>query len=275
MSFARHKHNMGFTVAELLVSIAVTMIVAVGISSSMLVAGRAIPDSDNPANAALEAGAAAEELLSEVQYTISINSYSATMVESTVADRDGNTLPETIRYEWSGTPGDPLTRQYNAGTVVNVLDGVQEFNLSYNLEPLSDEVMGENESAETMLISYDSTENLTGYRVRPSNWYGQYFLPSLPADAISWKVTRVEFFAKVDYFPISSAGIQLRLPTQDNVPSDVILEQKELLEATLLDTYLRQEFTFSNVSGLSPDQGLCLVVRCLTGSYPAWIRPLE
>ena len=123
-----------------------------------------------------------------------------------------------------------------------------------------------------MLISYDSTENLTGYRVRPSNWYGQYFLPSLPADAISWKVTRVEFFAKVDYFPISSAGIQLRLPTQDNVPSDVILEQKELLEATLLDTYLRQEFTFSSVSGLSPDQGLCLVVRCLTGSYPAWIR---
>ena len=40
--------------------------------------------------------------------------------------------PETIRYAWSGTPGDPLTRQYNGGTVLNVSDYVQFFSLDYS-----------------------------------------------------------------------------------------------------------------------------------------------
>ncbi len=268
----RQRHAQGFTLVELLVSIAVTMVIVVGIGSSMLIASRAMPDANNPANATIAAGQAAEQLSAELQYAITINGRSATMIDFTVADRNSNGINETIRYEWSGTPGDSLTRQYNAGSVVDILDGVQQFNLSYDLEALSDEEMGENESAETLLISYDSTEDLTGYRVRPSRWYGQYFLPSLPADAISWKVTRVEFFAKVDWSPTGKCGIQLRLPTEENLPSGVILEQKEFLEATLLDTYLRQEFTFSNVSRLSPDQGLCLIIRQISGWYPGKIR---
>jgi hypothetical protein len=248
------------------------MIIVVGLSSSMLVASRAMPDTDNPANAILAAGATAEEIASEIQYAISINSHSSTMIEFKVADRNGDETPETIRYEWSGTIGDPLTRQYNAGTVVDILDDVQEFTLSYDLAPLSEEVTGENESTETRLVSYDSDDYLSEYQICSCKWYGQYFLPTLPADAISWKVTRIEFFACAEGTPASKAGIQLRLPTEDNLPSDIILEQKELPEVTLLDTYLKQEFTFSNVSGLSPDQGLYLVIICLSGSYPARIR---
>lgn len=267
-----YRRHPGFTLVELLVSIAVTMIIVVGLTSSMLVASRAMPDVDNPANDTLVAGAAAEELAAEVQYAISMNSYSTTLIEFDVADRDGDEVPETIRYEWSGTPGDPLTRQYNDGSIVEILDNVHEFNLSYDLEPLSDAVTGGNESAETRLVSYDSDEYLTEYQIRPYRWYGQYFLPTLPADAVSWKVTRVVFLARVDQIPISKAGIQLRLPTTDNLPSDTILEQKEMPEVVLHDDYLKQEFTFSNVSGLSPSQGLYLVINCLSGSSPAKIR---
>ncbi|MBN2316802.1 MAG: prepilin-type N-terminal cleavage/methylation domain-containing protein [Sedimentisphaerales bacterium] len=262
----------GFTLVELLLSIAVTMVIVVGLSSSMLVASRAMPDTDNPANAALAAGAAAEELASEIQYAISINNHSSTMIEFKVADRDGDEAPETIRYEWTGTIGDPLTRQYNNGSIVDILNDVQEFNLFYDRAPLSDEVTGDNESAETRLVCYDSDDYLSEYQICSCKWYGQYFLPTLPADAVSWKVTRIEFLACAESTPASKAGIQLRLPTEDNLPSDVILEQKELPEVTLLDTYLKQEFTFSNVSGLSPNQGLYLVITCLSGSYPARIR---
>jgi len=272
MTLTTCQRHPGFTLVELLVSIAVTMVIVVGLSSSMLIASRAMPNADNPADAALAAGAAAEELAAEIQYAISIKSYSSTTIEFNVADRNADKVPETIRYEWSGTIGDPLTRQYNDGSVVDILDDVQEFNLSYDLEPLSRDVTGENESAETRLISYDSDEYLTEYQIRPSAWYGQYFLPSLPGDAVSWKVTRVEFFACVDHTPVAKAGIQLRLATEDNRPGNIILEQRELLEVTLHDNYLKQEFTFSNVSGLAPNQGLYLVMTCLSGSYPARLR---
>ena len=124
----------GLTLVELLVSIAITSVLMLAIGSVMLVATHAFPDVNGPANAIIVASEVAEQLATELQYAVSINSRSATMIEFTVADRDTDEVAETIRYEWSGTPGDPLTRQYNAGTAVNVLDSVQEFNLSYDLE---------------------------------------------------------------------------------------------------------------------------------------------
>ncbi len=258
----------GLTIVELLVSIAITTVIMFAIGSSMMVATRAMPDVDTPANAVITASETVEQLATELQYTISINNHSASMIEFTVADRDGYGAPETIRYEWSGTLGDPLTRQYNGATVVEVLDAVKEFNLSYDLEVISNEVMLGNESAETLLIGYDSTHNLADYQLRNYKWYGQYFLPSLPQDAVSWKVTRVEFFAKVDWSPVSECRVQLQLPTGGNLPSGIVLEDKRFLEETLNEnTYLRQRFTFSDVSGLSPQKGLCLVLKPL-GSYP-------
>jgi hypothetical protein len=261
----------GLTIVELLVSIAITTVIMFAIGSSMMVATRAMPDRDTPANAVITTGEAAEQLAAELQYAISINNYSTSMIEFTMADRDGYGTPETIRYEWSGTPGDPLTRQYNGATVVEVLNAVQEFNLSYGLEIISKEVMSGNESAETLLIGYNSTDNLADYQLRSYKWYGQYFLPSLPQDAVSWKVTRVEFFAKVDYSPISECRVQLQLPTGDNLPSGIVLEDKRLLEEVLNENaYLRQRFIFSDVSVLSPQQGLCLVLKSL-GSYPGFL----
>jgi type II secretory pathway pseudopilin PulG len=258
----------GLTIVELLVSIAITTVIMFAIGSSMMIATRAMPDRDTPANAVITTGEATEQLAAELQYAISINSYSAGMIEFTMADRDGYGTPETIRYEWSGALGDPLTRQYNGTTVVEVLDAVQEFNLSYDLEAISDKVMPENESNETLLIGYNSTDNLADYQLRNYKWYGQYFLPSLPQDAVSWKVTRVEFLAKVDWSPISECRVQLQLPTGSNLPSGIVLEDKRLVEETLNEnTYLRQRFTFSDVSGLSPQTGLCLVLKSL-GSYP-------
>jgi hypothetical protein len=264
--------NHGLTVVELLISIAITSIIMLAIGSSMVIATRAMPDVNTPANTAITAGEIAEQLATELQYAISIKSYSANMIEFTVANRSGYQAPDIIRYEWSGTQDDPLTRKYNGASVVEVLDSVQEFNLSYDIEAISDEVMPGNESAETLLIGYHSTQDLDDFQLLSYKWYGQYFLPSLPLDAVSWKVTRIEFYAKVDRSPTGECRVELQLPTGDNLPSGVVLEDKRFLEETLNESkYLRQQFTFSNVSGLSAQQGLCLVFRPVSGSYPAQI----
>jgi len=259
----------GLTIVELLVSIAITSVIMLAVGSSMMITTAAMPDVDGPANALITTSEIAEQLANELQYAISINNRSTSMVEFTVADRDGFATPETIRYEWSGTPGDPLTRQYNSGSVVEVLDAVQEFNLSYDLETINDEVMPQYESAETLLIGYSSTVNLADYQLRPTQWYGQYFHPSLPGDAVSWKVTRIEFFVKVDGQPTGDWRVQLQLPTAGDLPSGDVLEQKRFLEETVNESmYLKQQFTFSDMSGLSPQQGLCLVLKPVSGSYP-------
>ena len=253
----------GLTLVELVESVAITTVIMLAIGSSMLIATRALPDADVPANAAITASEAAEQIATELQYAVSINpdKIGATMIEFTVADRNGNDIPERIRYQWSGTPGASLTRQYNDGSVVNILDKVRQFNLSYDLETISNETRPGNESGETLLIGYSSLENLQDHPIKDAEWYGQYFRPVLPSGTVSWKVTRVRFFAKSAGPPNGLSKVQLQLPTAGKLPSGVVLEEKTLFESTLFVIYWQQQLTFSNVSNLSPEQGLCLVIR--------------
>ncbi len=257
----------GFTLVEMVVTVAVMSVIMLGIGSAMIIAGHAVPDAGNPAAAGIAAAQVADQITTELQYATAINSYTANVIEFRVADRDGNDVPETIRYEWSGTPGDPLTRQYNSAAPVTMLDDVYEFNLAYDLTTTTTETPQGNESAETLLTSYHSDYYQDGRDVKSDRWRGQYFLPSLPADAVSWKVTRVRFYAAVKGYATGQCKVRLQLPTAGEVPSAVVLEEKTLLESTLNPYYFTlQEFDFSNVTGLSPAQGLCLVLKWISGN---------
>jgi prepilin-type N-terminal cleavage/methylation domain-containing protein len=270
----------GLTLVELMVTTGVIGILAVAIGSTILVAARALPQRSSPARGASEAAEAVQRLVAELQYARQIVDRSATSVEFTVADCDGDEQPETIRYAWAGISGQPLTRQFNGGTPETLLGDVRELALSFQDELLSEQVPTENESAETLLANHQAGWDLDGRRITETDWYGVYFKPSLPDEATGWRVTRVSFFAKragseeedgdgdgdgdgAD----GEARVQLQLATAGGLPSGAVLAEKTLLEDTLSGyEYLLQEFTFTEAGGLSPQQGVCLVVRHASGA---------
>lgn len=132
----RHKTNHptrgGFTLIELIVSLASASVLMVGLSSTIFIAFRASDTSDTPATNTLEGLARLSEMAAELQYTQTITEQTANAITVTVPDRnDPDTNPETIRYAWSGTAADPLTRQYNGGTVANVVENVHNFGVRY------------------------------------------------------------------------------------------------------------------------------------------------
>jgi len=262
----------GLTLIELVVTIAVMAVIMLGVGSAMLIVSHAVPTADNPAGAAIAAGQVADEIATELQYAVSIVDSTATTIEFTVGDRDGNDVPETIRYAWSGTPGDPLTRQYNGSAAFAVLPDVGQFDLSYDVKTVTTEVQSSSESGETALSSYSETENVGDFDVESDEWYAQYFLPSLPGDAISWKVTRVQFRAKTYATSTGESRVQLRFATAGGYPSESVLEEKTLLESTLTSGYTLQEFSFSSVSELAPDQGLCLVFKWIANGTACRIQ---
>ncbi len=251
---------------------AVTSILMLGVGSAMLIAGRALPDAHSPAVESVAGADAIEPIVAELQYAVAINQRSARMIEFTVADRNGDGAPEVIRYEWSGTAGAPLTRKYNAGAAVNVLSHLREFSLSYDLQTISTEIPQGNESAETLLIGYNSSEHYANYSIKQGDTqgelYSEYVRPVLPATAVSWKVTRVRFYAmQSGTFNSGQTKVQLQTPTIGGLPSGVVLEEKTFQESTLWPLfYLTQEMTYTRVSGLSPQQGLYLVFRWASGS---------
>jgi prepilin-type N-terminal cleavage/methylation domain-containing protein len=262
----------GFTLAELVVSMAVTAIIILAMGSSMLIASRAVPTAGSVTATRIGEAEAIEQMVTELQYATAINSRSATMIQFCVADRDGNDIPETIRYSWSGSPGTPLTRQYNGGPAVNIVTDVQQFSLAYNLKTLTVQTPQGIEGTETTLASYSATTSLADYKIASGEWYAEYFFPTLPANTISWKVTRVTVNAKYDATTDGEARVQLQLPTIDKCPSGIVLQESVLLESTLKKNYSTAEFTYSSVNGLSPGQGLCLVFKWVANAIAGKIQ---
>ena len=137
MKRRRPLHRRAFTLVELTVSMAVMTVLMAGLASAIVIASRAIPDDQSPVSATLEGYDIAEQIAGELFCAQTMPERTATAVTFTVADRDNDTVAETIRYAWTGTPGDPLTRQYNGGTVVNIIDSAYEFDLTYEIASIS------------------------------------------------------------------------------------------------------------------------------------------
>ncbi len=122
-----------FTLTELIVSAAILSILAAGMMSAVLVASHAMPCADNAAVVNAEAIEIVDQIAGDLMYATAVDEAQSAAITVTVADRGhGSAGPETIRYAWSGTPGDPLTREYNGGSPVAVCQHVENFSLTYS-----------------------------------------------------------------------------------------------------------------------------------------------
>lgn len=123
----RHLPSGGYTLIELMVAMVGSCALLAGLSSAIFIALKATDTSSTPTAATLEGNATLTEILSDIEYAIAFSEITTGAITFTVADRDGDDNPETIRYAWSGTPGDPLTRQYNGGGVATLVENVHVF----------------------------------------------------------------------------------------------------------------------------------------------------
>ena len=84
---------------------------------------RDAPCADRPTSSAKSAD--------ELRYATIIIQQTPQILEFVVADRNADGTAEKIRYEWSGTAGDPLRKTINGGTSVDVLTSVNAFSVTF------------------------------------------------------------------------------------------------------------------------------------------------
>ena len=119
-------------------SVAVSGLLLGGIMSTVAVTIRATDESLGPWQEISEGRTVIDDLTGDLAYAKSFTSRLAHAVELTVADRDGDLVDETIRYEWSGVAGEALTRKCNAEAAVDVVQDVHQFDASYVVETVTD-----------------------------------------------------------------------------------------------------------------------------------------
>jgi hypothetical protein len=231
-------------------------------TSAILIALKGI---DGSASNAVRARAAIETLdqvAADLQVATSFQERSATAVTFTVADRNGNGQQETIRYAWSGVAGTPVTRSVNGGPAATMAGGVTYFNMD-----IGNQAFGPQESQEMVLAFYDHSSGADSkdYNLDGTHLCAAYFKPSFPVNAVSWKITRVKFVARQKDSANESLAAEIRAADSGGLPTTMVIASQSLPETALPGAYAWIEVQFSNVSGLNPVSGCCLVLR-----QPLW-----
>ena len=142
----------GYTLLELVVASASATVLMVGLASSLYIAGESLEvvTSRQKEEALQEGLSVAERVIRMIKHDLQsateITELTtgpnplpdplpdppiSTLVTMKVPDRNNDGTPETIRYQWSGIPGDSITQEYNGGTPTPIATNVQNFSLAW------------------------------------------------------------------------------------------------------------------------------------------------
>ena len=153
--------RVGYTLLEMLVAMAAASVLMAGMGSSIFIASQALDEENSLPRRQSEAAEVLSDLTVDIKHSLRYCERTATAVTFTVPDRDGNSLPETIRYAWSGTPGDPLTYEYNGSAPKTIAEDVHNFNLASMTRFMSAPVIPPDEGGNRLLLVVTDAGSLT------------------------------------------------------------------------------------------------------------------
>lgn len=261
---ARSSLRFGFTLAELMLSLGICTVLMVSLGGSLTLALKSVDSSNSPAMSHSRTGEVADRVLADLTTAQSFSINTATDVQFKVPSRDGDAVPDTIRYQWTGSPSFQLLRSYNGGTLSLFAADVQEFNLSYLTRTMGPPPPPPPvESAEYLVMQHDDAPSgsFSDYSTSNNNWCAQYFNPPLSPDTIGFKVTRVEFRAKRDTGAAKDYLVQIR--TADPLtmmPTTTVVSSLALQTGDLPNNYAWITADIPDAPDLSPEAGYCLVI---------------
>jgi type II secretory pathway pseudopilin PulG len=264
-----------FTLVELVVGLAIYGVIIGTAVGSVVLISQTRTHNDGVWQTESAAAGAMAQLTSDLRTAISIAEHSPHAIEFTVPDRDGDGLDDSVRYEFSGTAGDPILYTFKQQATATLVPSAQVFNLTYTtITPGT--IAGAVPVA--TLMSHDNVKGgtLKEYAIDSSHACAQYILPTFPGGTTSWNVQRVRIMLRTD--GVQTDGIlKVRLTTADSSkkPTSTILDEATLAETSLDSSDAWVDLTYSAATGLDPAQGLCVVVVRSAGTGTAGLVTYE
>jgi hypothetical protein len=243
---------------EMIVAMVASAVLLAGLGSVMLIA-RQVAYTPTAANRRAKTADVVNRISDELRYATVILQQTPLILEFVVADRNSDGTSEKIRYEWSGTAGDPLRKTINGGTAVDVLTSVYSFNVTLQQKSKTTTLTTTNDSAETVLFA-NATVLGSSYRdIDVNNFAGQQInpasFPSVPANAVSWSATKIDFHSRQSSSATETVTVQLRHSGDPyDGPTSNVLGQATIAESTLGAS----SGTFNTVTFASPIRNLML-----------------
>ncbi len=263
----------GYTMVEVMTALAIVSVLLTAMGSVIFLARQSIPQSVNANNPRASTALAIDTMAEELRTARYLLERTPTAVTLVLADRTGDGLPEVVHYAWGGTAGDPITRQMNGATPITYIDNVALLNLGFDTEQTTESYdTADVEGPEVVLSSHDNPATPTTFDITSGGWLGQYFVPAMPAEAVSWQVTRALLMARVNADPIGTFHVQFRPEDGSKKPTSTIIQQVLVNEWDLPSSFAWHEVTFDEVQHRSPGEGLCMVVALASADFPVSLQ---
>ncbi len=233
-------------------AMAVTAIL-IAAMAACLVATVSAADTGNDSTAA--ANVAAERLAqlnAELSVATQITTCTNNDILFTVPDRTGDNVADTIEYTWNGTAGAPVYRSFNGSTPAIFIPSAQSLAATSVLRPPAVAV----ESAEQVLASCDSPvgATYTWDNLDDQNWDAEYVRPTLPSNAVSWKVTRVRVYIQQRDNNTQTWALRITGASSTLKPSTPVYASVTPAANSVSTTPGWVEYAIGPVAGLAPTQ---------------------
>lgn len=264
-------------------SLSIISVLMIGMISAMLITSRSVQTDVTPVIRSARGSRLLDDVLADLNVAITFTERTDKAVSFKVPDRDGDGLPELVRYAWSGNAGDPLTYECNGGDPVIVAEDVHRFDLSYLIESATGSGAGAQadvapvESGEVELLAHDDGPRGTirDQAITKDGWIGASIHPELPTNATGWSVTRVLVRAAATGSTNGVVSLEARSVDQTGAPTDTVLESASIVESSLTTESVWLDVPFSALSSLDPAAGLAIVARFVSGSGTALEMQVE
>jgi prepilin-type N-terminal cleavage/methylation domain-containing protein len=265
----------GFTMIEMAVSMSIIAIVLVALGSVVVLSSRALDATNNgSAMQSAQARGIVDQLASDMKMAIAFSEHTSNAVTFTVPDRNGDSQPETIRYAWSGQ-GTALTRTYTSGTFSStgtLASNVYGFNLAWMNKSVGPPAPPPpTESPEQVLIFHNGAagSNIKAFGIKSSTWPAEYFKPTLPANTVSWKITKLKLMLARNGAAIGNLAVQIRPVDAAQKPTTTVSATSQV-NVLLLSTTAGYVDVPISLANLDPSKGYCVVITTAISGTPAY-----
>lgn len=264
----------GHTLMELVAAMVASAFLIAGMGSVMFIA-RQVAYTPSDAIRRSQSADVVSQICDELRYATVVIQQTSKILEFVVTDRNADGTAEKIRYEWSGTLGDPLRKTINGGTAVDVLPAVNNFYIAFQQKTTTTTLTTTVDSAEGQLLGTSAPSSPSSRDIDSSNYLGQVIVPgafpSVPANAISWNLTKIDIYGRQWGTATDTLGLQIRATGDpSDCPTSSVLGFTNVAESTLGAADSWNTITFANpVRDLVFNRRYALVFALAGGSGTA------
>jgi type II secretory pathway component PulJ len=262
----------GFTTLELLVSIPTAATLVGCLTMCIAIMGVSHRQTTKATDKLWHVTEVTNQIARDLETALAISSYSDHHIEFLVADRNGDHLPERLRYSWDSELQQILW-QFNDTATEILAEQISDFRLTVQPTPALPQPDNHQLSQTTLLHALDAPEDTTieEWPIDPNQPIAQFFVPWLPANSSHWDLGSIKIQLRA-LLPGHPGQLRIALHRGDSLRPTDLLGQWLIPIRRLTGDFQWFELPVGSVGqlrDLSGNQPLCIVLSQVGGSQPA------